>query len=177
MEARLPLSPALNEPGMNTLPRWWLCLSALVPFAADVGITLAGQPKSYWTGDYTTAHEGNPLARWPLAYHPAAFVVAAVFAAAAYITVLVWGASWLALVLAFALVVGIHWLFVPGYSGWAGQGTWLRRFSCCRWSGSSYFPGSGQESVERIINTDRLLRLRRLAAVLRVLGVGTRLRL
>jgi len=48
----------------------------LLPIAvclADVGLTLHGQPSSYWQGDYDSAIEGNPLARWFLEIHPLAF--------------------------------------------------------------------------------------------------------
>jgi hypothetical protein len=54
-----------------------LCLSALLPWAADVAFTLAGQPATYWAGEYATAREANPLAAWWLEVHPLAFVLGA----------------------------------------------------------------------------------------------------
>ena len=45
--------------------------------AADVTLTLLGQPAAYWSGDWTGVQEFNPAARILLLAHPMLFVAAA----------------------------------------------------------------------------------------------------
>jgi hypothetical protein len=51
----------------------WLPALPLAACAADVALTLHGQPESYWQGDYGSVIEGNPIPRWFLEVHPLAF--------------------------------------------------------------------------------------------------------
>jgi len=50
------------------------CLLPILLTALDYGLTLAGQPKEYWAGDYGRAHEMDPILHTLLVYHPLAFV-------------------------------------------------------------------------------------------------------
>ena len=99
-------------------------LLLIVVYAADVALTLAGQPAAYWRGDYGLAVEANPLAYPLLVRSPWAFVVAT----------LVWGVclagvvwrwrhragEWLALLLTIGHAVGgASWLARLGAVGWA----------------------------------------------------------
>ena len=54
------------------------CLLMLVVYAADISLTLVGQPAAYWEGDYSLAQEGNPLVHPFLARSPWVFVAATV---------------------------------------------------------------------------------------------------
>ena len=65
----------------------WLVLPPMAASVVDVTMTLVGQGSRYWSGDFGTVDEFNPLARLLLAWHPGAFVAAA-------------GAWWVALLVA-----------------------------------------------------------------------------
>jgi hypothetical protein len=56
--------------------RLWLCVPPTLACAADVAMTLAGQSRGYWSGNYREVAEFNPLARLLLERHPIAFVIA-----------------------------------------------------------------------------------------------------
>src|SRR5215470_1761957 len=85
--------------------RAWLCLPPLLCYTLDVTLTLAGQPSAYWGGERGAVHEANPLARWLLAQHPAAFPVAALGWAAVFVLVLALWRARLAVFLAFCLTL------------------------------------------------------------------------
>lgn len=53
----------------------WRPLLPVAVCLTDAGLTLLGQPDSYWQGDYLSVIEGNPLPRWLLEFHPLAFVL------------------------------------------------------------------------------------------------------
>ena len=58
-------------------PRVYLIVPALAAFVIDVALTLWGQPREYWNGDYGVAQEMAPVGFALLAHHPLAFVLAA----------------------------------------------------------------------------------------------------
>jgi hypothetical protein len=58
---------------MSRSGRYWLWTAPVLLCLLDQGLTLCGQPSAYWAGDYTKAEEGNPIGRWCLEQHPAAF--------------------------------------------------------------------------------------------------------
>ena len=103
------------------IPLW---LSPLTVYAADILLTLAGQPAEYWAGDHSTVREANPLAAGLLVIHPAAFVAAAVVWATVFLLLIRTGRPW-AVVVAFVLTVGhavgaASWLMRFGPAGWVG---------------------------------------------------------
>ena len=51
-----------------------LCLLPILLTCLDNGLTLSGQPKEYWAGNYAKAVEGNQWHFRLLAYHPLALV-------------------------------------------------------------------------------------------------------
>ena len=63
---------------MSSLSRLWLLLPTWLFLALDVTLTLTGQPKEYWAGDFATAIEVNPAALPILAFHPGLFAGLAV---------------------------------------------------------------------------------------------------
>jgi hypothetical protein len=85
--------------------------------AADMGLTLAGQPAAYWAGDRAAGVEANPLAAPFLARGPLAF---------AGMT-----AGWVGLVA--GLVLGLRHPLADRGAGWVGAGhafgsaAWLAR--------------------------------------------------
>jgi hypothetical protein len=102
-------------------PRFWLCLSVLLPYSLDVLLTLVSQPSGYWAGDRLQVRESNPLAAWLLQVHPGCFV-----GVTAGWGLLLGLGAWvaplrLALPLGFVLAVA-HSL---GAGSWlVGEGTW-----------------------------------------------------
>lgn len=102
--------------------RLWLLLPALGLYAADIGLTLTGQPAAYWGGDYSQALEHNPLAYPILAWHPVWFVGAGLAWAVVFSTIIVlWRNSvsdWFAVLLAFGHALGgCTWLARHGTGG------------------------------------------------------------
>lgn len=102
--------------------RLWFLLPALSFYAADIGLTLTGQPAAYWGGDYSQAVEHNPLAYPILAWHPVWFVGAGLAWAVVFSTVIVlWQnriSDWIAVLLAFGHAVGgSTWLARHGVGG------------------------------------------------------------
>src|SRR5262245_25298411 len=100
----------------------WLVLPPLLCYGLDVTLTLAGQPAPYWAGDRAAVREANPLARWLLACHPAAFALAALGWGLTVAVVLWWRPGRLAVVLAFALTLlhavgAASWLWPHGLAG------------------------------------------------------------
>ena len=110
---------------MRVIPsRGWLLLPAVVVYAVDVGLTLAGQDAAYWQGDYSLAIEGNPLAYPLLAHSPWLFIGAALVWAVLFSTViLLWrhrAAEWLAVLNTVGHTFGgACWLARLDAVGWA----------------------------------------------------------
>jgi hypothetical protein len=103
--------------------RWRFILLMLAVYAADVGLTLAGQAADYWAGDYSLANEGNPLARPFLAGSPWLFLAGAV----------VWGTVLAAVVLLWRHRAG-EWLAVLCTLGHAfGGACWLALYGAVGW--------------------------------------------
>ncbi len=107
----------------NVRARLWLLLPAVCLFAGDISMTLAGQPATYWAGDYSTAAEYNPIVFPLLARHPALFVAGALlWLGLAAALVLLWRHSltvWLAMAIALGSALGAStWLARHGAGGW-----------------------------------------------------------
>jgi len=51
-----------------------MCIGPIAACLTDLGVTLAGQPAKYWSGDYALVLEGNPIPRWLLQQHPLVLV-------------------------------------------------------------------------------------------------------
>ncbi len=54
--------------------RLWMCIPILLPYLADVCLTLIGQPSAYWGSGYQYVDETNPLGYWLLHLHPLLFI-------------------------------------------------------------------------------------------------------
>ena len=94
---------------------------AVLCYAADIGVTLAGQPAEYWAGDYAAVHEINPLARALLKTHPMLFLAAATAWAAVFTILIVYWryGAWVAVALTVGHTVGAAtWLVRIGPWGW-----------------------------------------------------------
>ena len=119
--------------------RGWLLAPVVVLCAADMGLTLAGQPSDYWAGHFDTAQEGNPLARPLLVAGPAVFMAAGVVWLTVVSAVVLfwrhWAGAWAAVVLAVGhAVAGAGWVALPG--GWwvlAGCGYLVATAAFTRW--------------------------------------------
>lgn len=110
--------------------RCWLLGPALALYAADIGLTLAGQPAGYWRGDFASAVEVNPLAHPLLAAHPLVFAGAAAVWAVAFSVVILCGppsvAKWSSYSLALGHAIGGGtWLARHGTSGWVAAVVYL----------------------------------------------------
>lgn len=104
--------------------RLWLVVPLWLWFAADVTLTLAGQPARYRAGDHAAAVEANPLALAVLALGPGVFTAAALgWAALLGVLAVCWShplTGWLAAVAAALHVLGgCSWLVRHGVLGWA----------------------------------------------------------
>ncbi|MFO0796950.1 MAG: hypothetical protein U0804_05695 [Gemmataceae bacterium] len=102
--------------------RLWLLLPTAALTAADVGLTLHGQPSAFWAGDTASAVEANPIAYPLLARGPAAFVAgAALWLVVLSAVVVMWRhplARWLAVGVALAHAFGgACWLARIGPGG------------------------------------------------------------
>jgi hypothetical protein len=109
---------------MVTRDRAWLVMPAWLWLAADVALTLAGQPNDYWKGDYTNAVEANPLAYPILARGPWPFLLLA--------------AVW-AMLIGVAVACLSHQLagwfvFLAAVVHAVGGGTWLARLGSWGWA-------------------------------------------
>lgn len=104
--------------------RLWLAWLPVLLCVLDGVLTLAGQPETYWQGDYAAARELNPLFDLLLRWHP----VAAVVGLGCWVVVL--GAAVLLLPRSFAVVVAFaatfghacgaaSWVVALGAPGWA----------------------------------------------------------
>jgi hypothetical protein len=100
-----------------------LCLPALLAWALDNTLTLAGQSPAYWDGNYAAVNEASPTFNHLLQFHPAAFVLGAVVWAAVFIGIILLLPDVFALILSIAVTLGhtvgaatwILWRFGYGY--------------------------------------------------------------
>ena len=53
----------------NQLP---MCFGPVVACLCDLTVTLAGQSKEYWSGNWSAVTEGNPIPHWLLTQYPLA---------------------------------------------------------------------------------------------------------
>jgi hypothetical protein len=89
----------------------------LIFYLADVSLTLAGQPSTYWRGNYAAVQEINPLAHFLLAYHPLAFLLPAAAWAVVFCTLILRARETLATALSFLITLAHS----------VGAATWLPR--------------------------------------------------
>jgi hypothetical protein len=92
-----------------------LCLSPLVFYALDNGLTLFGQSAEYWAGNYRCANEASPTFNHLLQIHPAAFLAGTLLWAAMFVAVILLLPAFLALITSIVVTFG-HTL---------GAATWL----------------------------------------------------
>jgi len=59
---------------MERRRRFWLLLPTIPAILSDYVVTLARQPDTYWSGDYSATHEGQVILAFFLRIHPLAFV-------------------------------------------------------------------------------------------------------
>jgi hypothetical protein len=128
--------------------RLWLLVPALGMFAADVILTLTGQPASYWDGDYSTALEANPFAYPLLTRSPWLFAaLAVVWMAILSCVILLWChpvSGWLAIGLTVAHAIGgSSWLVQLGWWGIIAAGAYLvLAAQACGWCWRRYAQSS-----------------------------------
>lgn len=95
--------------------RLWLCLPFALIFLVDAGITLAGQPGSYWAGNRQSANEAFPVFYWALSIGPWAFVLLCLAWFSAFSALIAFMPHPVSAILSLALVNGHTW----------GSMTWL----------------------------------------------------
>lgn len=98
----------------------WLPIAAC---AADVTLTLVGQPAAYWCGNHSAVEEFNPAARWLLAIHPMLFVIAAMVTSGMVAAAVLFGRRPLAIGVSLLVTIGhtiaaCAWLAKSGVVGW-----------------------------------------------------------
>lgn len=59
---------------MKRAHRLWLLLPTVPAIWLDYATTLNRQPESYWAGDWSKVHEGQPILAYFLGIHPLAFL-------------------------------------------------------------------------------------------------------
>ncbi len=57
---------------LSIIPAWWASLF-------DIIVTIVHQPDEYWSGDLTTANEGNPFGKWMMGNHVSGIFVISAF--------------------------------------------------------------------------------------------------
>jgi hypothetical protein len=108
---------------MTLQQRLWLALPPVLLCVADAALTLRGQPREYWQGDFSRVLEFNPLGHVLLAYHPWAFAAGvAVYLVFFLILMQLLTRRWIIL-LTFVLSIGhaiggAGWLAREGSVGW-----------------------------------------------------------
>jgi hypothetical protein len=103
--------------------RAWLLLPVVALCAIDVALTLAGQSREYWAGQYEFADEFNPVARPALSAGPMAFVALAACGLGFSAMIVLRGppraATWIAGGVALGHAIGgAGWLTRHGPLGW-----------------------------------------------------------
>jgi hypothetical protein len=87
----------------------WLLLPTVPAICADYLTTLSRQPDSYWSGNYSSLHEGQPILAYFLSIHPLAFVGFGVAWVCFTATLMVVLPRTLAITVAFYLVLSHLW--------------------------------------------------------------------
>ena len=95
-----------------------LCLVPILVAALDGSVTLIGQPKAYWAGDYVQALEGTPGFRILMTYGPAAYL--------AGLTVFIASFVGMILILPRTLALAVCLQFTLGHT--IGAFSWIHRF-------------------------------------------------
>lgn len=121
--------------------RWWRAVPPLAVYAADIALTLQGQPPGVWRGDPAAVVEANPLGHWLLVQSPWVFLGVAVAWGAAFAAVIGCWRHRAADALALGLTVGhafgaASWMIRFGVVGlMAAAGTFYaadRLWAACR---------------------------------------------
>ena len=94
--------------------RLWLFLPPVVLCVVDAALTLRGQPREYWSGDFSQALEFNPLGHVLLAHHPLTFAIGVAVYLAFFLMLVQLLSARLAIFIAFALSIG----HAIGGAGW-----------------------------------------------------------
>src|SRR5437899_56450 len=92
-----------------------LCLLPILLTCLDCVLTLAGQSKEYWSGEFTRVIEETSWCHKLLAYHPSAFV-----AGQAALTVVAMG-----LILLTPRIAAVIFSITQSLTHWAGASSWL----------------------------------------------------
>jgi hypothetical protein len=114
----LPLQPQLNKLPKDDrmyIRKTLLCIPPVALCLLDQTVTLVGQPKSYWVGNYTDALEGNPWFNWLLQRHPLAFEAGIAAWILLFCSLILLMPRLGAMVISIAVVLGHTW----------GTATWL----------------------------------------------------
>ena len=102
----------------------WFCVAPVLFFGFDIAFTLAGQPAGYWSGYYHLANEASPPGYWLLAWHPLAFIGAAVVWAIVLCLVIMLLPTTLSKILSLAFVIGHTWGSASWFDRVLGLGYW-----------------------------------------------------
>lgn len=94
--------------------RLWLFLPPVVLCVVDAALTLRGQPREYWSGDFSHALEFNPLGHVLLAHHPLTFAIGVAIYLTFFLMLVQLLSARLAIFTTFALSVG----HAIGGAGW-----------------------------------------------------------
>ena len=116
-----------SEVNQTKPDRKYLIRVSLYPFVGDIVMTLLGQPMSYWSGDFSSKNEVNPIGAEFLQWHPLAFLGGAVlyailFSGAIYVLpkLLAW---WISVGLLLAHAGGMK-SWIPYFSSWDSYSSW-----------------------------------------------------
>ncbi len=95
--------------------RLWILLPAAGLYLIDVSLTLSGQSNEYWSGNYLTAIEANPIAYPLLTIHPWLFLSLSIVWLAIFSAIVIFwnhpAAGWMAVIIAGAHAIGVaSWL-------------------------------------------------------------------
>ncbi len=91
-----------------------LCLLPILLTCLDCVLTLAGQSKEYWSGDFTRVNEGSSYCHKLLAHHPLAFVAGEAALLFVYIGLILLTPQPVAMITSISMSLG-HW---AGASSW-----------------------------------------------------------
>ncbi len=84
----------------------WLLLPPISLCVLDNGLTLYGQPDSYWAGDYSSVSEMSPSFNHFLSLHPLVYVAACLLWAAIFSALILLLPEMMALTVVVAIVIG-----------------------------------------------------------------------
>lgn len=88
---------------------FWLLVPPTAICLLDFGLTLAGQSRTYWSGDYTAINERSPSFSYYLTVHPLAFVASGLLWIAIFSAIILLLPEMLALIVAIAILIGHTW--------------------------------------------------------------------